>query len=107
MYYIERDIEFVNGIEKISYGFHFISRFQVDYVNTKIEMQISSSINREVWEKNNYSSPMVNFFELDKVPEFSEDPISFMLRTLVTLPSTVFYNSEVKKDYSLNILNRK
>lgn len=106
MYYIDNDIEFLEGIRRVNYGFHFISRYQIDYVNNKTEIQISSNISRAVWEDNNFSSPFVNFYELDKVPLFAEDPVNFILRQLVSHEGTVFFGAEVKRDYNLTTIIR-
>lgn len=105
MYYIENDIEFMNGIEKITYGFHFISRYNVDYVNNEIEIQISSSIDKQAWIDAGHTSPFVNFYELSCVPNFNEDPINWILKKLVTKDTTVFYGLEVKQDFKLNTLH--
>lgn len=106
MYYIENDVEFMNGIEKITYGFHFISRYNVDYVNKEIEIQISSSKDKQSWIDAGYKSPFVNFYELSCVPNFNDDPINWILKKLVTKDTTVFYGLEVKHDYKLNTLTR-
>ena len=107
MYYIEHDIEFINGIEKVTYGFHMISRYTIDYVNNQIEIQISSSKDKKTWILAEHTSPFVNFYELSSVPNFDEDPINWVLRNLVTIETTVFYGLEVKRDFKLNTLHTK
>jgi hypothetical protein len=107
MYYIEQDIELINGITKDVMGFHYISRFEVDYVNKRTEIQVSSNKSRERWVDDNYSSPIVNFYELGSVPDFNEDPNNFILMRLVTLETTVFFGSSVKKLYDLVALPRE
>jgi hypothetical protein len=106
MYYIEQNITFQNGVEQSTYGFHYISRIQVDYVNAKTEIQISSSINKLEWANNNFASPFVNFYELDEVPNFDDDAINFALKILISKSGTVFHKCEVKKDYSMKRLIR-
>lgn len=104
MYYIEEDITFYSGMTSVTYGFHYISRIQIDYVNNKTEIQISSTDSKEKWIADDYSSPYVNFYALERVPGFNEDPNNAILRYLVTLPVTVFHRAVVKKDYDLNKL---
>lgn len=101
MYYIETDIEFQAGIKVESYGFHYISRYTVDFINKKTEIEISSSKSKQDWLDRKYFSPHVNFYELGDVPAFNEDPAHFILKKLVTIPSTVFYGKKVQKDYNL------
>lgn len=101
MYYIEEDITFHSGLTSVTYGFHYISRIQIDYVNNKTEIQISSTNSKDTWISNNYSSPYVNFYSLERVPAFNEDPNNAILKYLVTLPVTVFMGAKVKKDYDL------
>lgn len=104
MYYIEQPIVFHSGLTSTEYGFHYISRLQIDYINNKTDMQISSAKSKEQWIKDNYTSPFVNFYSLERVPAFNEDPNNAILRYLVTLPVTVFFKAVVKKDYELNRL---
>ena len=106
MYFIEKDIEFQNGIETKVYGFHYISRYTVDYINKKVEIEISSSVSKEQWISDRYFSPHVNFYELDKCPDFGVDPANFILHTLVTKSGTLFYAASVEKDYNLINLKR-
>lgn len=101
MYYIEADIEFLNGIDKLVYGFHYISKYSIDYINKILEVEISSSPSKQEWLDSGYYSPYVSFFELDKVPDFNMEPSNYILRTLVTKTGTVFYGLKVQKDYNL------
>lgn len=104
MYYIEQDINMLNGINSRTYGFHYISSFHVDYINEITEVKISSTDSKEKWIEDGYCSPHVNYFELQRVPCFDEDPNHFILKKLVTLPLTVFFGLKVKKDYDLKCL---
>lgn len=101
MYFIEKDIEFQNGIEVKTYGFHYISRYTVDYINKRVEIEISSSTSKAQWLSDDYFSPHVNFYEIDECPDFGVDPSYFILYNLVTRPTTLFYGAKVEKDYSL------
>lgn len=101
MYYIDDEITFHRGLTSVTYGFHYISRIQIDYVNNKTEIQISSTESKEKWIEDDYTSPFVNFYALERVPGFNEDPNNTILRYLVTLPVTVFNGKRVKKLYDL------
>lgn len=101
MYYIEADISFQNGIEMESFGFHYISRYTVDYINNRVEIEISSNKSKSDWLAKEYFSPFVNFYELDSAPDFNTDPTHFILKRLVTKPTTVFYGKTVQKDYEI------
>ena len=105
MYYINKEIQFVSGIEVNTYGFHFISRYQVDFINGITEIQISSSKSINEWINNNYSSPYVSLFEINEVPNFDQDPVNWILRKLVTKETTLFYGCEIINDLGItNIL---
>lgn len=101
MYYIDDEITFHRGLTSVTYGFHYISRMQIDYVNNKTEIQISSTESKEKWIEDDYTSPHVNFYALDRVPAFNEDPNNTILRYMVTLPVTVFKGANVKCDHDL------
>lgn len=105
MYYINKEIQFVSGIEVNTYGFHFISRYQVDFINGITEIQISSSKSINEWINNNYSSPYVSLFEINEVPNFDQDPVNWILRKLVTKETTLFHGCEIINDLGItNIL---
>ena len=106
MYFIEKDIKFQNGIETKVYGFHYISRYTVDYINKRVEIEISSSTSKDQWILDKYFSPHVNFYELDECPDFGVDPSYFILYNLVTRPTTLFYSAVVSKDYQLLRLDK-
>lgn len=107
MYYIDDEITFHDGLTQSTYSFHYISRIQIDYVNNKTDIQVSSTDSKEKWLADGMSSPFVNFYSLESVPAFNEDPNNAILKYLVTLPVTVFYKKKVKKDYDINRLSYK
>ena len=73
----------------------------IDYINKRVEIEISSSTSKSQWISDDYFSPHVNFYEIDECPDFGEDPSHFILYNLVTRPTTLFYGAKVEKDYSL------
>ena len=106
MLHLNKEIEVLNGVQLVKLNFHYISKFEIDFVNGVTSVQISSCTNKQDWINNNFYSNYVNNFEVNEIPKFHEDSVSFILRKLISIETTVFYDSEIVNDYEIDIYDR-
>lgn len=107
MYHLNKDIQILDGINKLNVSFHYLSKYEIDFVNNTTSVQISSCIDKQDWINNNFYSKYVNFFQVKEIPTFTEDPSSFILKKLITLEGTIFYDSEIVRDYEIETYDRE
>ena len=43
----------------------------------------------------------------NEIPNFNEDPCSFILKKLISIEGTIFYDSEIVRDYMLEKYDRE
>ena len=107
MYHLNKNIQIMDGLIPINLSFHYLSRYEVDFVNGITTAQVSSCINREDWINNNFFSRYVNSFQVNDIPSFNEDPSSFIFKKLISIEGTIFYDSEIVRDYMLEKYDRE
>lgn len=101
MYYIENELKLArNTHETVTKSFHIITKYSIDYANRFVTAELASYTNRDSWMSG--EAGFVSFIEIQGLPSFSVDPVVFILRFLITNPNSVFYKSNVQRDYNLS-----
>lgn len=99
MFYVEKNIRFQAGIEFKTYGFHFISRYRVDFANKLTEIEIASTENQEMFLVQNGACPFVSFFVINDIPKFHEDVSLWAWTTLTQNENTVFFECVISQNH--------
>ena len=107
MYHLNKNIQIMDGLTQINLSFHYLSRYEVDFANGITTAQISSCKDKEDWIDNSFFAKYVNSFQVNEIPNFNEDPCSFILKKLISIEGTIFYDSEIVRDYMLEKYDRE
>lgn len=101
MYYIEKDLQFIEGVKYVNYGFHTVSQLWFDYINTELSAHIGSWEDIESFKRGDPGK--VSVFQYDFTEnDYNVDPNLFALRLLVQQEGSIFYKSEIKKIYNFS-----
>lgn len=105
MYYLDHEIEIsIDFLNKKKMKFHTVSSIKVDYVNKLVNFELSSYLDRSVFD-DNPTNAFVSFLDLNGCPNFSIDPILWVMRVLISNPDSPFYRAEIKNDDTIEQLN--
>ena len=84
---------FRNGVD--TYPIHFISKFQIDYLNKLISIEIISSKTLETLLDDKDYKPRT-LLQIPIIPDFETDPVLFIWKNITINSGTIFNEGSIE-----------
>lgn len=85
--------DFRNEVD--TYPVHFISKFQIDYLNKLTSIEILSSKTLETLLDDKYYKPRT-LLQIPIIPDFETDPVLFIWKNITINSSTIFNEGSIE-----------
>lgn len=96
MFYVEKQVPTVSGLEVKYLNFHTLTQIRIDYINKEIEVNIASAetlADLQNGFRKSINAYMFNYLSIDRTK-----PIDLTALSLLTqIKGTVFENCEIKE----------
>ena len=85
--------DFRNEVD--TYSIHFISKFQIDYLNKLTSVEVLSSKTLETLLDNKDYKPRT-LLQMPVIPNFEEDPVLFIWKNITINSNTIFNEGSIE-----------